>query len=90
MERMLEERMKDKDAAKKYGDFFQLLINAIDDEGEQENGHVTGEDSDIIHETISKGKKKGISKIEVFVNVKIEIMKFLALGPIFHCSSSWL
>uniref|UniRef100_A0A914DT57 Cytochrome P450 n=1 Tax=Acrobeloides nanus TaxID=290746 RepID=A0A914DT57_9BILA len=48
----------------KYQDFFQLLINAIDDENEinQQDKDV---DSDIIHEEISKTKKNGISKIEL-------------------------
>uniref|UniRef100_A0A914CD05 Cytochrome P450 n=1 Tax=Acrobeloides nanus TaxID=290746 RepID=A0A914CD05_9BILA len=49
---------------RKYQDFFQLLINAIDDENEinQQDKDV---DSDIIHEEISKTKKNGISKIEL-------------------------
>uniref|UniRef100_A0A914CY49 Uncharacterized protein n=1 Tax=Acrobeloides nanus TaxID=290746 RepID=A0A914CY49_9BILA len=59
---MLDERRKDKDAAKKHQDFFQLLINVVDELNQDETE--SKEDSDIIHEEIVKSKKKGLSKIE--------------------------
>uniref|UniRef100_A0A914DX68 Cytochrome P450 n=1 Tax=Acrobeloides nanus TaxID=290746 RepID=A0A914DX68_9BILA len=60
---MLDERRKDKDAAKKHQDFFQLLINVVDELNQDEIENK--EDSDIIHEEIVKSKKKGLSKIEL-------------------------
>lgn len=48
-------------------DFFQLLINAADDLGDELS--TIQEDRDIVHDEISKSKKKGLTKIEVITTL---------------------
>uniref|UniRef100_A0A914DF90 Cytochrome P450 n=1 Tax=Acrobeloides nanus TaxID=290746 RepID=A0A914DF90_9BILA len=65
---ILDQRRADKEAAEKYTDFFQLLLNALDEGNDSQNEKLSTEDSDIIHGDTENGGgkwKKSISRIEI-------------------------
>uniref|UniRef100_A0A914E074 Cytochrome P450 n=1 Tax=Acrobeloides nanus TaxID=290746 RepID=A0A914E074_9BILA len=65
---ILDQRRADKEAAEKYTDFFQLLLNALDEENSSQDENFSTEDSDIIHDQTENGGgkwKKSISRIEI-------------------------
>uniref|UniRef100_A0AC34R7U3 Cytochrome P450 n=1 Tax=Panagrolaimus sp. JU765 TaxID=591449 RepID=A0AC34R7U3_9BILA len=70
---MMEQRMNEPDAANKYQDALQLMLNAMED-GHTEIG---AEDADMVSETVAKNRpKKSLSKVEVMA----QLILFLVAG----------